>query len=470
MVTLEHALTGLVQEHVVASRSALATSFLSASPFPHLVIDDFLSDALCNRLLAEFPAFENGCAVNEHGRPGGKAVFERVRTLGPAFSEVDDLIQTRQFLELIGDITGINELLYDPDYIGGGTHENRANQELDPHIDFNFHPRRGWHRRLNLIVYLNPVWEDCWGGALELHADPWRRDSHEGLKTVLPLKNRCVIFETSERSWHGFRRITPPSGHSSLSRRSFAIYLYSKDRPAAEAAAPHSTIYVDRPLPDHLRAGTILSDEDVRTIESLIGRRCAHADRLVRREHQFAEMIQRDIQGIVNEHKGELTDKHVDTLRWLIARQDEHLKYLYDREKQFTHRLQDLEKSDRAHLPLRGAMKLVSDVQDYWADRWTGTSLCFRARAMQDVNALRITGNVPAGIVEGQDLVLTAGNGAWSCHVGIGSFEWSVPLTLNEGTECLIRVSANHHGQPSSAAASADDRELAWHMSEIEAV
>ena len=470
MTLLHQSLTDLVQEHVIANRSAYATSFRTASPFPHVVIDDFLCDELCNRLLGEFPPFEKGSAINEHGRPGGKAVFERVRTLGPAFTEIDDFIQTRQFLGLIGDITGIDDLLYDPDYIGGGTHENRANQDLDPHVDFNYHPRRGWHRRLNLIVYLNPVWEQSWGGTLELHSDPWRHDGHDTIRSVVPLKNRCVIFETSERSWHGFRRITPPSGQEWLSRRSFAIYLYSEDRPVEDIAAPHSTIYVDRPLPDHLRAGTILSDADVKAIDSLISRRCAHADRLVHREHEFAAMATRAIQGIANRKEGAMTQEHVDMLHWLMARQDEHLKYLYDREKQFTERLQDLERSDRAHLPLRGTIKLIGDVEGYWADRWTSTSLCFRVRAMQDVNQLRIAGHIPDEIVTGQDLVLTAGDAVWSRHVGVGSFEWTVALSLNESAECLVRIAANHHWQPSSSTSSGDRREIAWHMTEIEAL
>src|SRR4029079_6738283 len=142
----------------------LATRFGKREPFRHVVIDDFFAPAYCAQLLAQFPAFERGNARSEDGSLGNKSTVEKIRGLGPAFGALDDLVKSGEFLALIGRVTGIPDLLYDPWYFGGGTHENRNGQDLDAHVDFNRHPVEKWHRRLNLIVYLNHEWNDTWGG------------------------------------------------------------------------------------------------------------------------------------------------------------------------------------------------------------------------------------------------------------------------------------------------------------------
>lgn len=270
----------VLSEHVRASVPILAQRFQRADPFRHVVIDDFLEPGLAARLLAEFPDFDPGRAINENREVGRKSVHERIRALGPAYARLDDAIKSAGFLELVSDITGIPELLYDPHYIGGGTHDNRNGQGLDAHVDFNRHPVTHSHRRLNLIVYLNPGWQTEWGGVLELHSDP--RSLDDRVVQVVPLFNRAVIFETTEHSWHGFSPITLPAGHADAARRSIALYFYSADRPAEELAPTHSTIYVDQPLPARFQAGLTLAADDATELHSRFAARDQHIQRLYR--------------------------------------------------------------------------------------------------------------------------------------------------------------------------------------------
>jgi hypothetical protein len=258
----------------------LAARFQQRDPFRHVVIDDFFAPQYCAELLAQFPPFERGNARNEAGELGNKSTVEQIRGLGPAYAALDDALQSRRFLDLIGRITAIPNLLYDPWYFGGGTHENRNGQDLDAHVDFNRHPVERWHRRLNLIVYLNREWSDSWGGSLQLHSDPRARDDR--VTTITPLYNRAVIFETTEWSWHGFPRIAMPDDRRELSRRSVALYFYTTDRPADELAATHSTIYVDNPLPVRFQPGLTLDASDVEELRGLLARRDQHNQRLYR--------------------------------------------------------------------------------------------------------------------------------------------------------------------------------------------
>lgn len=249
-------------------------AFTSAMPFPHAVIDDFLDADFAHALLETFPAFERGNNVGDDGAPGGKSTVDRIQSLGPAYARLDSVIRSTEFLEWLSQLTGIENLLYDPWYLGGGTHENRSGMSLDAHVDFNYHPSERWHRRLNLIVYLNPLWDESWGGLLEFFANP-HTDSKPA-RSVVPLFNRCVVFETSERSWHAFNTIKLPETQQALSRRSIALYFYTKDRPADEVVARHTTFYVNRQLPESIAEGRALSAQDAAEIRQLIAARDAH--------------------------------------------------------------------------------------------------------------------------------------------------------------------------------------------------
>ncbi len=283
MVSLLHA---SVRENV----KDLHREFLTNQPFRHVVIEQFLDPAFCRELMTEFPRFDAAHAYNEHGETGRKAVFPNLGSLSPAYARFDHLMQDRDFLSLVGRITDVPGLVYDPEYVGGGTHENLGGQELDAHVDFNYHPTRRLHRRLNLIVFMNPKWDESWGGCLELLRDPWATGGGER-KLMLPLANRGVIFETTEWSWHGFRRIQLPP-NSEISRRSIAVYFYTKERPVLQTAPSHGTIYYQRPLPEHIQTGYTLSDQDLAEIQVLLERRDKQIQFLYDREKEFSKVIE----------------------------------------------------------------------------------------------------------------------------------------------------------------------------------
>jgi Rps23 Pro-64 3,4-dihydroxylase Tpa1-like proline 4-hydroxylase len=262
----------MINPDVLHKASAIQSQFQNALPFRHVEIRGFLDESACEQLLADFPPFDEKNALNEHGRVGNKAVVEKVRSISPFYADFHRFIGSKEFLDAMSRLTGIRDLIADETLYGGGTHENREGQYLDAHVDFNIDERRILHRRLNVLIYLNKEWEPSWGGNIELHSNP-RRPESDKVVSFPPLFNHAVIFETNEYSWHGFQTITLPEQKKHLSRKSFSIYLYTKDRPANEVVAPHTTLYVCRPLPAHIKPGMPLVEEDYRVIQSLMANR-----------------------------------------------------------------------------------------------------------------------------------------------------------------------------------------------------
>jgi hypothetical protein len=286
-----------IDRRVLAGAAELHAAYRDAKPFPYVVIDGFLAQPFAQRLLDQFPSFDRGNNMGDDGKVGNKATFENIRSLGQDYAALDDLIQTRAFLGLIETITGVPDLLYDPFYLGGGTHENRHDQSLQAHIDFNYHPSEGWHRRLNLIVYLNHDWDERWGGNLELYADPYKDKRPQAV--VSPLFNRCVIFGTSEKSWHAFDQIKLPQEKRDVSRKSIALYFYSKDRPQEEIAGKHTTHYVNKQIPEHIRAGHTLTQEDVDLLNEITAGRDHLLQRIYEENATLRQAQERGLAGAI---------------------------------------------------------------------------------------------------------------------------------------------------------------------------
>lgn len=266
--------TNCVERGSPAEIAALNARFNHAQPFRHIMIDNFLTKEFSETLLAQFPQQDETYwkyCIEDDGKVGTNYSNGNPADFPPAYREFDQLVRSKTFVAYVETITGIEGLEYDPDYFGGGIRESRSNTFLPPHIDFNYHPKTLSHRRLNLLLYLNRQWKREWGGNLQLHRDPYVHSKGDSLVTSYePLLNRCIIFETSEISWHAFDRLRLPEG---VTRRAFTIYYYTRTRPDQEKIRFHNTEYVEPPLPRHIQAGYTLTDEDMNLISEAITRR-----------------------------------------------------------------------------------------------------------------------------------------------------------------------------------------------------
>jgi hypothetical protein len=213
-------------------------------PFPHIVIDDFLPAEVLDAVLHDYPEPEQVPWIRFDNREEKKLAFNDVDRLPVSIRSVLHFMNSPTMLGFLERMTGIENLVPDPYFVGGGLHQIRRGGHLGVHVDFNKYARFDLDRRLNMLIYLNRSWEESFGGHLEL----WDAEMKRCEKRVLPVFNRCVVFSTSETSYHGHP--DPLTCPEDRARRSLATYYYTNGRPALEAAARHSTIFRARPGTD----------------------------------------------------------------------------------------------------------------------------------------------------------------------------------------------------------------------------
>lgn len=213
------------------------------TPFPHFCIDDILDDAFANEVYNAFPSYLEAqklglefTAVNEKR----KVQITDYKKFPSPMLALHKILASREFVSKVEAMTGIPNLLADPDLIGGGIHETNAGGHLDVHVDFNFIPEKLWHRRVNILFYFNKHWEEEYGGYL----DVWDKEVKSRKGYFAPKFNRACGFVTGEYSWHGVTPITCPPD---MLRKSFAVYYYTKEAPEGWDGTEHSTVFKARP-------------------------------------------------------------------------------------------------------------------------------------------------------------------------------------------------------------------------------
>jgi hypothetical protein len=224
-------------------RDEIRERFINARPFPFVKIDGFLDPSFAAEVASAYPSFEDAT----HQGKSFKTVNERKKVqvtdagLFPvAISKLNEALASDEFLYDLSHITDIPNLVADEKLTGGGIHITGPGGRLDVHVDFNYIADRSLYRRVNLLLYLNPVWEEKWGGHIQL----WDKEVKSCQCSFSPVMNRCVIFETSEISFHG---VTPVTADARFPRMSFATYYYTRERPANWSGGMHSTVFKARP-------------------------------------------------------------------------------------------------------------------------------------------------------------------------------------------------------------------------------
>jgi len=207
----------------------LQKGYQESDPFPYIIIDNFLEESYLKKILEEVTNLKPADAYYKMTHKPNILEYNKFayRTnLGPVTETLFKHLVSDEFTKTIEALTSINDIVTnDLTLAGAGVHKIKKDGYLSIHTDFNTykHPTHGkLDRRINLLIYLNPDWKEEYKGHL------WLCNSKEPVKKILPILNRCVIFNTTGKSFHGHpERLCVPA--DDIFRQSIACYYYTKN-------------------------------------------------------------------------------------------------------------------------------------------------------------------------------------------------------------------------------------------------
>jgi Rps23 Pro-64 3,4-dihydroxylase Tpa1-like proline 4-hydroxylase len=231
---------------IVESKNSTFSDF----PFKHVAIDDFFSNDLAEIFMKSFPDLTDGIWEKQNDqdieikyRTNFKSEFDIPDGLLSAFR----IFNSGVFLNAVSELFEIPKLMPDPYYTGGGLNVTEKGGLLDVHVDGNYHDASGLNRRINVILYLNPGWQEGWGGEFGLYNE----DGTKLIKKFGPIFNRLLIFDTHDKSFHGLP--DPLNFPADKNRKSIILYYYTKEERPSEFNTfkdPHSALWVKRDVKD----------------------------------------------------------------------------------------------------------------------------------------------------------------------------------------------------------------------------
>jgi len=215
--------------------AALAQAHTATSPVPYTIIDNFFPEELFKTLSFEvdflqesdWTVFSNDASYRKECRNFSST--PRIQSMAYSF-------QGSAFLKWIEQVTGLDKLVADPHYRGGGITRVSRGDSLGLHNDFNWNEQIRLTRRANLILYMNAEWQTEWGGELEL----WDFDRTECLVKIEPKPNRLTIWNYDERLIHGAPH--PLNCPEHIARQNFIQFYYSSN--ATHETPPHRSQFV----------------------------------------------------------------------------------------------------------------------------------------------------------------------------------------------------------------------------------
>ena len=205
-------------DKLIKNKEKYRLEYLTAKPFPHLVLKDICNEDKLLKAFSSIPVLEN--KSRDYIFASNKFEKSNYGEISPLLQELQDELRSDKMNSFLSFITGVNTFV-DPKNHGGGLHQGRKNSFLDMHLDYNYHPiNNNWWREVNLLLYMNKDWKQEYGGHLEL------KDLRTGEEKKCDVDfNTLIIQQCHDYTLHGYQPTKFPKGNF---RTSIATYAFSK--------------------------------------------------------------------------------------------------------------------------------------------------------------------------------------------------------------------------------------------------
>lgn len=186
------------------------------------IFDDFLPTKIFISVVGEI---DNVTSWTEFSNDYSKSLRKECRnfTDSPLIESLANSLNSSKTINWIEKFTGLEGLIADPHFLGGGLCSLSSGNKLDLHTDFPWNNRLKLNRKVNLILYLNDTWDKEWLGFLEF----WDNEKKSCIQRIAPVPNRLIVWLYDPDLIHGVPEIL--SCPSMVMRNNLILFYYSSN-------------------------------------------------------------------------------------------------------------------------------------------------------------------------------------------------------------------------------------------------
>ena len=172
----------------------------------YIVIDNLLSNDCANECQREILNCESSVWDRYNNCFEQKYTYRDKYNFTPKVKNLFAQLTSCAFINQLNQLTNLN-LINDIYRTFWGIHLFQDGDKLDMHVDAGKHLTTNLTKAVTFGLYLSYDWSEENNGCFEF----WSGDNsyienpkiHNCLEKIVPIFNRCIIFENNDTSWHG---------------------------------------------------------------------------------------------------------------------------------------------------------------------------------------------------------------------------------------------------------------------------